>query len=431
MYVSALVLLLFLVLGASPGAAQAVDRPTDPLPTPSEEPASRPLAPIGAVVELDATVVRTSRSVSAPGATGGDMLVRLGDGDTLRVHDVAPLPGVGATVRIRGRIVEDGSAVVMVGEGGTLEPSVLRPGIAWEPSARAESVGRCAEPVGAARAWCAVASFPGWLLALGGLTLLAAIAALWSGFRPGGTGDDSADIPLIVDLGATREAAGTADSVRAAASGIPAPEPTEATERDGRASPPATPTRPEADRSRRSPGQQSDARLPATAHHPPLVRFVGLANGAGVVPSQTEPPGPENGWPPAGAAAPRPIEPAEPVADSARLQLLPGVFEVENGPGLGPELRFFRVSSMEDAVITLGREEGEPYRHVRLDAPTVSRLHARIRFADRRWTIANASAMNPVIVNGEELHADEALALADGDRIRIGEFVFRYRNTRT
>ena len=80
--------------------------------------------------------------------------------------------------------------------------------------------------------------------------------------------------------------------------------------------------------------------------------------------------------------------------------------------------------------VTFGRGEGPPYRHVQLRAPTVSRLHARIVLSDAGvWTLENLSTTNPIILNGTELVAGSSpAALADGDRIEMGEIVFRYRH---
>jgi pSer/pThr/pTyr-binding forkhead associated (FHA) protein len=111
------------------------------------------------------------------------------------------------------------------------------------------------------------------------------------------------------------------------------------------------------------------------------------------------------------------------------VQLLPGRLEALEGPPGNPEIRFFRISSMEVPEITFGRSEGPTYRHVQLFAPTVSRTHARIRFVERRWTITNLSAVNPVVVNDVELRGEgEEQTLSDGDVVQIGEYVFRYRD---
>lgn len=109
------------------------------------------------------------------------------------------------------------------------------------------------------------------------------------------------------------------------------------------------------------------------------------------------------------------------------LQLLPGRLEIESGEGAGHEVRFVRVPGTEPEV-TLGRSSGEPHRHIRLDSPTVSRLHARLRFGMGRWTLKNESATNPTLHNGRALESpDDAATLRDGDRIELGDVVFRFR----
>jgi pSer/pThr/pTyr-binding forkhead associated (FHA) protein len=113
------------------------------------------------------------------------------------------------------------------------------------------------------------------------------------------------------------------------------------------------------------------------------------------------------------------------------VQFLPGRLEVLQGRGVaGQELRFIRPENpAERPSVTFGRGEGPPYRHVQLRAPTVSRLHARIVLLDGGvWTLENLSTTNPIVLNGAELIAGSAPApLADGDRIEMGEIVFRYR----
>ena len=80
-------------------------------------------------------------------------------------------------------------------------------------------------------------------------------------------------------------------------------------------------------------------------------------------------------------------------------------------------------------MVTFGRSEGEPHKHVQLDARTVSRQHASMRFRDGQWQIMNLSRTNPVVVNGEALSAGEVAArvLVDGDHLEMGEVVFRFR----
>jgi PPM family protein phosphatase len=110
------------------------------------------------------------------------------------------------------------------------------------------------------------------------------------------------------------------------------------------------------------------------------------------------------------------------------LQLLPGRLEVEKGPGSGREIRFVRVPG-RPAEVTFGRSEGPDFLHVQLDSPTVSRSHARMRFLDGSWRLANESGTNPTRVNGRSLDSAEVI-LTDGDRVEIGEITFHFRQER-
>lgn len=131
------------------------------------------------------------------------------------------------------------------------------------------------------------------------------------------------------------------------------------------------------------------------------------------------------------------------------LQFLPGRLEVAAGRDAGQEIRFVRTGGPDGTVITFGRAEGPPYRHVQLREPTVSRAHARMSLEQTsassgsptagtngssapRWRLENLSTTNPVVVNGSALAAGSALSsviLSEGDRIEMGEvaFVFRER----
>ena len=111
------------------------------------------------------------------------------------------------------------------------------------------------------------------------------------------------------------------------------------------------------------------------------------------------------------------------------LQLLPGRLEVlANGQGeAGEEIRFVRVPGHEPEL-TFGRSDGPQYQHIQLRSPTVSRTHARMRFTDGRWTLRNESGTNPTLLNGTPLDSGvETPTLNDGDRIEMGEVVFRFR----
>jgi hypothetical protein len=132
------------------------------------------------------------------------------------------------------------------------------------------------------------------------------------------------------------------------------------------------------------------------------------------------------------------------------LQFLPGRLEVIAGRDAGQEIRFVRTPGPDGTRVTFGRAEGAPYRHVQLREPTVSRTHACMTLDARtpapaggdgraasngtsetpRWRLENLSATNPVVVNGRPLAADESPAsfavLGEGDRIEMGEVVFRF-----
>jgi hypothetical protein len=110
------------------------------------------------------------------------------------------------------------------------------------------------------------------------------------------------------------------------------------------------------------------------------------------------------------------------------LQFLPGRLEIMEGLDAGQEIRFVRTAGPNGTQVTLGRSEGEPYRHVQLREQTVSRLHARLSYDGHRWRLSNLSATNPVVYNGAPLEGTSAsIPLSDGDRLEMGEVVLRFR----
>jgi hypothetical protein len=110
------------------------------------------------------------------------------------------------------------------------------------------------------------------------------------------------------------------------------------------------------------------------------------------------------------------------------LQFLQGRFEVIEGREIGQEIRFVRQPGSTVAEVTFGRQDGTPYRHVQLHEPTVSRLHAKMTQEDKDWRLTNLSATNPASVNGKPLDPDHgSVVLRDGDRVEMGEVVFRFR----
>jgi hypothetical protein len=108
------------------------------------------------------------------------------------------------------------------------------------------------------------------------------------------------------------------------------------------------------------------------------------------------------------------------------LQFLPGRLEVIEGQDAGQEIRFVRTGPRTE--ITFGRSEGPRYKHVQLREQTVSRMHARLSLEGARWRLSNLSQTNPLYVNGAPLDPSHpSVALADGDRIEMGEVVLRFR----
>ena len=110
------------------------------------------------------------------------------------------------------------------------------------------------------------------------------------------------------------------------------------------------------------------------------------------------------------------------------LQFLQGRFEVIEGREVGQEIRFVRQPGTSQTEVTFGRQDGVAYRHVQLHEPTVSRLHAKMTLEDKDWRLTNLSTTNPASVNGKPLAPDQgSVVLRDGDRVEMGEVVFRFR----
>ncbi len=108
------------------------------------------------------------------------------------------------------------------------------------------------------------------------------------------------------------------------------------------------------------------------------------------------------------------------------LPFLPGHLMVIDGSDAGLEVRFVRLAGGEQPVITFGRSDGPPFRHVQLLEPTVSRAHVRLEFEGEGWSLTNLSRTNPVVVNRVALSDEHPVRLRDGDRIEMGTLAFRY-----
>jgi len=150
---------------------------------------------------------------------------------------------------------------------------------------------------------------------------------------------------------------------------------------------------------------------PVASPEPPRLRLETTAERSGAVPPEARP---------AGRRSHRPMD--------GTLQFLQGRFEVLEGREIGQEIRFVRQPGSTQTEVTFGRQDGTPYRHVQLHEPTVSRLHAKMTLEDKDWRLTNLSETNPVSVNGKPLGSDQgSVVLRDGDRVEMGEVVFRFR----
>lgn len=117
-------------------------------------------------------------------------------------------------------------------------------------------------------------------------------------------------------------------------------------------------------------------------------------------------------------------------AEEGTLEFLPGRLEVVGGEDVGQEIHFARQVGDEDVVVTFGRSEGPPLRHVQLLDPTVSRQHARLTYSGQRWHLVNLSTTNAVVLNGVPLPGHgNPVTLQEGDRLEMGAvaFVFHAR----
>ncbi|MEQ1693682.1 MAG: FHA domain-containing protein, partial [Gemmatimonas sp.] len=116
------------------------------------------------------------------------------------------------------------------------------------------------------------------------------------------------------------------------------------------------------------------------------------------------------------------------VPQEGTLQFLPGRLEIGAGLDAGREIRFVHVPGPNGSEVTFGRSDGELYRHIQLRDQTVSRSHARMRFADGHWYLLNLSQTNPIVHNSTVVANSNEHVLSDGDRIEMGEVLFTFRS---
>jgi hypothetical protein len=106
--------------------------------------------------------------------------------------------------------------------------------------------------------------------------------------------------------------------------------------------------------------------------------------------------------------------------------MLPGRLEPEDPAVVQQEIRFIRLPG-DEQVVTLGWNLGEPPAHITLNHRSVQPLHARMSFREGNWWLENLAEFDPVVLNQEFLDARKGpRLLKDGDRIRIGDILFRF-----
>jgi hypothetical protein len=282
-------------------------------------------------------------------------------------------------------------------------------------------VGGVTAPAPAADVAILTASLAWLLVPLVVLALAAAALVIYSRFAHADEVEPGDDLPPLVFPVTARTPAIPArdrlpgaltggDARQAARLDRPHPDPA------GSAPAPPLPTRSEADApaatAAKSTGRKAGAGTGKKAG-------AAIGNSGGTVPTR-------GGSLPSGWNGPASGVAGSPGAD-VTLQLLPGRLEVLDGEAGAQEIRFVR-PAVGDPVVTLGRAPGDGPAHVRLQNPTVSRAHARLRFDDGEWSIVNLSSTNPALLNGEALPVDDGeRTLRDGDRLELGQVVLRYR----
>lgn len=89
------------------------------------------------------------------------------------------------------------------------------------------------------------------------------------------------------------------------------------------------------------------------------------------------------------------------------------------GPGLGQQY------DLSDTIVDIGRQEECV---ISVPSSKVSRRHASIQRVLGRYTVADLGSTNGTYVNGKKLEKSEVLR--DGDKIKVGELVLKYMESR-
>ena len=97
------------------------------------------------------------------------------------------------------------------------------------------------------------------------------------------------------------------------------------------------------------------------------------------------------------------------------------------GPGTPPRVIWEkRIIPLEEGDNVVGRDAGAA---VRIDAPGVSRRHARIRVKGDQATLEDLGSKNGTFLGGGAERVTAPAALSDGDVFRLGRVLLVFRST--
>lgn len=114
------------------------------------------------------------------------------------------------------------------------------------------------------------------------------------------------------------------------------------------------------------------------------------------------------------------------------MKFIPGMLVMISGADTGKSFRIMGYPTPEGDVVTLGREDvkgDRAYAHIRIDAQfrTVGRKQLRLLHQGGKLFVQNLGKVNPTMLDGFELQADEMKEVKPGSVIRTGELEFEYR----
>lgn len=104
---------------------------------------------------------------------------------------------------------------------------------------------------------------------------------------------------------------------------------------------------------------------------------------------------------------------------------LPGRLVVRSGPDAGQQLRFAAIPAERETTVTLGSDEGPPFRHVQLCVADVAQRHAELTLREGRWWVRQLTDSASTLVDDMALDRDDMVPLATGTRMQVGSIVFR------